>query len=214
MHADYVAVPVSALRRVPAGTPARDAVLISGDALGVPVRGHRRVPSAAGDRVLVIGAGPVGLGHVLLRAHVGAEVVVIEPSAYRRELARQLGAATTLEPGEEVGAEPSLAIECTGIPACVQQALAAVEPGGTVLQSGICHSVEVSPTETFVGREVTYTGAWYYADEDYPEIVDLYEGGLNAGLMISHDYQAVEIADAYRSFVSKDSGKVVLHWSD
>lgn len=214
MHADYVAVPASALRRVPAGTPARDAVLMSGDALGVPVRAHRRVPSSAGERVLVIGAGPVGLGHVLVRAHAGAEVVVIEPSAYRRELSRTLGAAETLEPGEPVGDAPALVIECTGIPACIEQSLAVVQPGGTVLQSGICKGpVEVLPTETFVGREVTYTGAWYYADEDYPEIVRLYEDGLPAGRMITHEFGAGEIADAYRAFVAKDSGKVVLDWT-
>ena len=214
MHADYVAVPVSALRRVPEGTPARDAVLLSGDALGVPVRAQRRVPSAAGDRVVVIGAGPVGLGHVLVRAHVGAEVIVIEPTAYRRELARTLGAAAALEPGEDARPAPALVIECTGIPACIQQALALVRPSGTVLQSGICRCVEVSPTETFVLREVMYTGTWYYADEDYPEIVRLYEAGLPAGRMITHDVPADEISEAYRhAFVSKDSGKVVLDWT-
>ncbi|ADB50367.1 zinc-dependent alcohol dehydrogenase [Conexibacter woesei] len=213
MHADRVAVPASALRRVPEGTPARDAVLISGDALGVPVRALRRAPSHAGERVLVLGAGPVGLGHVLVRAHAGAEVVVVEPSAYRRELALRLGATTALEPGEATGAAPALAIECTGIPACIQQALALVEPGGTVLQSGICRSVEVSPTATFVAREVTYTGAWYYADEDYPEIVRLYEQGLPAERLITHDFGAEEISAAYRAFVSKDSGKVVLDWT-
>jgi L-iditol 2-dehydrogenase len=212
MHADYVAVPISALRRVPAGTPARDAVLISGDALGVPVRAHRRVPSSEGERVLVLGAGPVGLGHVLVRAHVGAEVVVVEPSSYRRELALALGASAAIEPSADVEPTPNLVIECTGIPAIVQQALALVEPGGTVLQSGICRSVEISPTETFVSREVTYTGAWYYADEDYPEIVSLYESGLAVERMITHDFPAEEIGDAYRAFVGKDSGKVVLHW--
>lgn len=214
MHADYVAVPVAALRRMPAGTPARDAVLISGDALGVPVRAQRRVPSSAGERVLVIGAGPVGLGHVLVRAHAGAEVTVIEPSAYRRELSRSLGAAAALAPGEALGAAPALVIECTGIPACVQQALDVVRPGGTVLQSGICRCVEISPTATFVVREVIYTGTWYYADEDFPAIVSAYEDGLAAARMISHDFPAERISDAYRAaFVSKDSGKVVLDWT-
>lgn len=214
MHADYVAVPVSALRRVPAGTPAADAVLISGDAMGVPVRAYRRVPSHSGERVLVIGAGPVGLGHVLLRAHVGAAVTVIEPSPYRRELALALGAAAVHEPGEEIDEAFGLVIECTGIPACVQQALATVERGGTVLQSGICHRVEISPTETVVIREVSYTGAFYYADEDYPEILSLYKDGLAVGQMVTHEFRAEQIAAAYRAFTGRDSGKVILRWED
>jgi len=214
MHADYVAMPVSALRRVPDGTPACDAVLLSGDALGVPVRAQRRVPSAGGERVLVIGAGPVGLGHVLVRAQGGAEVVVVEPSAYRSELARELGAAVALAPGEDIGCVPALVIECTGIPACIGQALDVVRRGGTVLQSGLCGCVEVSPTNTFVVREVVYTGTWYYADEDYPEILRLYAEGLPAASLITHDFPADDVGAAYRhAFVSKDSGKVVLDWT-
>ena len=214
MHADYVAVPAAALRPLPPGTSARDAVLITGDALGVPVRAQRRVPSAAGDRLLVIGLGPVGLGHVLVRAHAGAVVVGVEPSQYRRELALSLGATTVLEPGEDLGPRPALIIESTGIPACIRQALDLVADSGTVIQSGECaEPIDVSPSETFIRREITYTGAWYYADEDYPEMVSLFENGLPIGRLVTDVFPARDIAAAYQKFISKHSGKVLIDWT-
>ena len=213
MHADYVVVPAAALRPLPAGTTARDAVLMTGDTLGVPVRAQRRWPSAPGERVLVIGLGPIGLGHTLVRAFAGAEVVAIEPAAYRRELARTLGAAETFAPGEDVGAPPRLVVECTGQPSCIALALACVESGGVVVQSGECPRVEVSPSETFVRREVTYTGAWYYADEDFPEMVRLHEAGLAVDRMVTHAFPAERAPEAYRTFTSKRSGKILLEWT-
>lgn len=214
LHADYAAAPISALRRAPPGTSARDVALISGDALGVPARALRRVPSRPGQRVLVLGLGPIGLGHTLVRAHTGSHVVAIEPSSYRRDLALALGAAEVLAPGEDLASPPSLVIECTGIPAVVQEAFDAVDVGGTVLQSGECARVELSPSDTFVRREVTYTGSWYYADEDWPEMRRLYEDGLQIARLVTHELPADQVAEAYRAFSSTRSGKVVLHWTD
>jgi L-iditol 2-dehydrogenase len=214
MHADYVTVPVSALRAMPDGTPASHAVLISGDTLGVPVRAQNRLPTKHHDRVLIIGLGPVGLGHTLVRSHSGAEVFAIEPSRARRELALALGATQVFDLGEQIDFKANLVIECTGIPACIKQALACCESGGTVLQSGECEThIEVSPSEDFIRREITYTGGWYYADEDFPEMVRLYKAGLPVDTMLTDELPASEVAEAYRRFVSKESGKVVIRWS-
>jgi 2-desacetyl-2-hydroxyethyl bacteriochlorophyllide A dehydrogenase len=213
MHADYVAAPVSALRRLPDGITPGEAVLLTGDAFGVPIRALRKVPHRVGGRVVVLGLGPVGLAHVLVRANNGAEVIAIEPSAYRRELAVRLGAAVAVAPGEDIGEAPAMVIECTGIAACVQQSLDMVEPGGTVVQSGWCTAVEIDPARTMLRREVNYTGTWYYTDDDYPSMVASYEGGLPVSAMTTHEFPADRIAEAYRQFVSKETGKIILHWT-
>ena len=83
----------SSLLELPDGIDPADAVLLAGDTLGVPVRALRRVPAEPGTRVLVLGLGPVGLAHVLVRANAGCEVVAVEPSAARRKLGLELGAA-------------------------------------------------------------------------------------------------------------------------
>lgn len=213
MHAEYLAVPLAALRKVPPGMSAEDAVLVSGDALGVPVRAARRVPAEANERVLVLGLGPIGLGHALVRAHMGAKVVAVEPSQYRRDLALTLGVSEVLTPEDSVGGPVNLVIECTGLSSVINQALDVVEPGGTVLQSGECSSVEINPSESLIRKELTYTGTWYYADEDVPELLRLYESGLRPSALVTHEFEASDAVEAFRTFASRSAGKVLIRWS-
>jgi L-iditol 2-dehydrogenase len=87
----------------------------------------------ASDTVLVLGAGPIGLGVVAAAAGKGARVLVAEPSAARGDLARTLGAEDVLDPaaegfGEAVagatgGAGADVVFEASGKPAAMATAL-------------------------------------------------------------------------------------------
>ncbi|SEE56404.1 (R,R)-butanediol dehydrogenase / meso-butanediol dehydrogenase / diacetyl reductase [Jiangella alba] len=213
-HAELAVVSPSALRELPPGMDAGVGALFTGDALGVPSRGYGRVPSEPAERVLVIGLGPVGLGHVLVRAFEGAEVVAIEPAEFRRDLALKLGARAVGRPGDDIGHRPRLVIECSGRPESIAYALDVVDNGGVVLQSGECHSdVLINPSDTFIRREITYTGAWYYATEDYPAMCALHERGLPLAHMCTHDVDAAHAQDAITDFLGQRAGKVLLRWS-
>ncbi len=213
LHADRVIVSVSTLRRLPDGIDPAVAVLLSGDGLGVPVRGAHRVPAPPGTRVLVIGLGPVGLAHVLVRAHAGCEVIGIEPSCERRALALSLGASGAFPPGSDIGEPSDLVIESTGLAACVNQALDTVKAGGTVLQSGECTAVEIRPSAQIVHREVTYIGSWFYGRADYPAMLDLYRDGLPIDKLITHEFPAERAQEGVDVFLSAASGKVILRWA-
>ena len=87
----------------------------------------------ASDTVVVLGAGPIGLGVVAAAAGKGARVVVAEPSAARGELARTLGAEEVLDPTADdfldgvsevtSGAGASVVFEASGKPAAMATAL-------------------------------------------------------------------------------------------
>ena len=87
----------------------------------------------AGDTVVVLGAGPIGLGVVAASAAKGARVVVAEPSAARGELARQLGADAVADPTSETflaqvadlteGRGASVVFAASGKPAAMATAL-------------------------------------------------------------------------------------------
>ncbi len=211
MHAERVSAPVRALRRLPEETSSSVGALLTGDALGVPVRGLHRVPHTDGVTVVVIGLGPVGLSHVLVRTFVGADVVGVDPSSERRELARGAGARLALGPDEPLP-PAAVVIECTGRPEAVALAFDTAEPGGTVLQSGECSAVTINPSVSIVHREVTYVGSWYYTTSDYPQMLRLFSDGLDIASLITHEVPAGDASDAVAAFLDARSGKVILRW--
>ncbi|NEE03908.1 zinc-dependent alcohol dehydrogenase [Phytoactinopolyspora halotolerans] len=212
-HAEYAVVPERALRRVPKGLGPEIGVLLTGDGLGVPARAFRRVPSNEGDRVLVIGLGPIGLGHAMLRAFLGAEVVAIEPHQYRRELANALGATRVIGPGGEIGDAPMIVVECSGRPDCVRLAFDLVDYGGTVIESAGCDvDVPLNPSKMIVDREITYTGSFYYSSEDFAYMCELVSNGLALESLCSHLVKPHEAEGAIRDFLDGNSGKVIITW--
>jgi len=86
--------------------------------LAVGLHAVERAHIRSGDKVLVVGAGPVGLSVLAWAARSGAsEVVVSDSSAVRREAATQFGATHTVDPDSEP-LEPryDVVIECVGLP--------------------------------------------------------------------------------------------------
>jgi 2-desacetyl-2-hydroxyethyl bacteriochlorophyllide A dehydrogenase len=90
-----------------------------------------------GERVIVFGQGVVGLLITQLLERTGAaSVVVVDPVERRRQLALQLGADAALHPDEKTaGQDFDLAIEASGNVNALDQALASVAFGGTVVVS-------------------------------------------------------------------------------
>ncbi len=211
MHAELVSAPARALRRFPQTTSSSVGALLTGDALGVPVRGLTRVPHAEGMTVVVIGLGPVGLSQVLVRSFTGADVVGVDPSPERRELARRGGARLVLGPDEPLP-PAAIVIECTGLAECIALAFDTAQAGGTVLQSGECSAVTINPSRSIIHREVNYVGSWYYTTSDYPQMLRLFSEGLDIASLITHEVAAEDAADAVAAFLDARSGKVILRW--
>jgi len=210
-HAEYAVVGVRALRAVNGQDPT-GAALMSGDALGVPARVARRFPPLPGAEVVVIGLGPVGLGHVVVQTFAGARVIGIEPSAERRRQGLALGAAEVFAPGEYRG-RPATVIECTGLPSAVEGAFDLVDSSGLVIQSGECQApVRLIPSDLVVHREVTYTGSWFYASEDYPYMTGLLDRGLPLRGLCTHEVAPEDAEAAFGDFVRGLTGKVVVRW--
>ena len=86
--------------------------------LAVGLHAVERAHIRSGDKVLVVGAGPVGLSVIAWAARSGAgELVVSDPSAVRREAAEQFGATRTVDPeAEPLEPRYDVVIECVGLP--------------------------------------------------------------------------------------------------
>lgn len=140
-HQDYYVVPADNVIPLPPAIAPTEAVFLANleTAVNVVLDATPRL----GETVLLSGLGVVGLLvlQLLLRAGV-AEVLVVDPLAPRRALARRLGAALALAPGDDLAAEvrartagrgADLAIEASGAPAALGPAIEALADEGTAV---------------------------------------------------------------------------------
>ena len=126
---------------------------------------------SAGDRVLVTGAGPIGLLVLQVARTRGAtEVAVTDVNPHRLELARRLGATA------EVGEADAL-IECSGHPQALRDGIAALRPAGVAVLVGMGGDGEATvPIALLQTREIWLTGTFRYANT-YPAAIALAAAG-------------------------------------
>jgi threonine dehydrogenase-like Zn-dependent dehydrogenase len=89
--------------------------------------------------VLVTGAGPIGLLAALLGRQRGLDVHVLDrvETGRKPELVRQLGATYHSCPVTELGFEPDIIIECTGVGPVISDSLKIAAPGGIICLTGL-----------------------------------------------------------------------------
>ncbi|MFC1671630.1 zinc-binding dehydrogenase [Planctomycetota bacterium] len=224
MHAERFLAAANACHRLPDDIPWDVGVLVSGDGLGVPFHTSTKIDSPDITTIAVIGAGPIGLGSVLLQSYLGRRVAAVDVSPPRLELSTALGAERVFDANEADAAETirewtrgtgaDACIEAAGCPGTLKQCFAAVRPGGTVAINGEQPSVELSPSNDFIRRDITALGAWYYHFSEFENMVALCRDGLQVEKLITNDYSLEEADEAFKEFASGTSGKIILRMKD
>lgn len=219
-HAELVAAPEHVLLKLEEDIPDDVAVLVTGDGLGVPYHVSTRLNARDGDVVCIIGAGPIGLGNVLVQSFLGAEVVVIDFNDYRLGLARDLGARHTInsqkdDPVEAVrqitsGNLANKCIECVGRPETLQLALRLVGKAGTVMAVGEQGEVPINIGEGLIRRDITLMGSWFYHYCEFGAMVDLYRRGMRVDKLVTHHLPLAAADAAFAEFAAGRTGKTVL----
>ena len=160
-YAEYLLVPARIARvnllPVPPGLPGELAAMT--EPLACCLHGVEAAGVREGDRVTVVGLGPIGLMLCACVADAGGRPVAVADRADRLELARAFGA----EPGDGQGAD--VAIEAGGTEAAWLRALALVRPGGTVLAFGGLPGGTRVPVDAYRihYEEITLRGAFHHA---------------------------------------------------
>jgi threonine dehydrogenase-like Zn-dependent dehydrogenase len=222
MHAQYFLAAAHACHLLPEDISWEAGVLLSGDGLGVPYHTSTKISSPDIQTVAVFGVGPIGLGNVLVQAHLGRRVIAVDISPARLELAQRLGAgqivnAQEIEPVEQVrlhtgGAGADACIEAAGRSETALACFAAVRTAGTVVFNGEQGAIPISPSDQFIRRDITAVGAWYYHFSEFPRMLELYRNGLRVLELISHHYPLKQAGEAFQLFAAGQTGKVLLHY--
>src|SRR5215213_4051340 len=146
--------------------------------LSVGIWACRKAGVSAGDRVLVTGAGPIGLLAMQVALAFGAtQVEISDVSEPRLEVARRTGATRVLRAGRDAAGEADVLIECSGNNAALQAGLGALRPAGVavVVGMGPGETAEI-PLALVQNREIWLTGTFRYANT-YPTAIALAASG-------------------------------------
>ena len=179
--AEYICVDERFVKILPDHVTDRQAALI--EPLAVAYRAVSRIP-VAGQTVLVVGAGTIGLLVLkMLLAKGAGPVIVSDRSDYRLQRARESGASRTVNPDREDlgqviaaltgGLGVDIAIEAVGIGPTVSQALNSLKPAGQCVWIGnSARMIEIN-MQQIVTRELAIFGTYSYTDADFDQALAL-----------------------------------------
>jgi (R,R)-butanediol dehydrogenase / meso-butanediol dehydrogenase / diacetyl reductase len=208
-------VPASTLVRLPDSLPLDQAALVEPTA--VAVHDVRRAAVAEGDKVVVVGGGPVGVLIALVARAAGAEVRVVELNAHRRLLAEEQGLTTWDPAAADVSALVSewtadagadVAFEVSGAAGGVDTAVDVLGVRGRLCLVAIHPRPREIDLHRFFWRELTLVGARLYDRGDFEKAVALVaDGTVPVERLIT---KIVPMAEAPAAFEALESGGDVM----
>jgi (R,R)-butanediol dehydrogenase/meso-butanediol dehydrogenase/diacetyl reductase len=208
-------VPAETLVRLPESLSLRRAALVEPTAVAVHDVGRAAVRS--GERVVVVGGGPIGVLIGLVARSRGADVRLVELSDYRRSVAEQLGLSTWNPSADDVaelvgewtgGAGADLSFEVSGAAAGVTAAVDVLGVRGRLCLVAIHPQPREVNLHRFFWRELSLVGARLYDRADFEQAVTLVaDGAVPADLLIT---KVVPLAEAASAFDTLERGGDVM----
>ncbi|MET7691272.1 alcohol dehydrogenase catalytic domain-containing protein [Streptomyces sp. NPDC005483] len=208
-------VPAAALVHIPDYVPLERAALIEPTA--VAVHDVRRAGVRHGERVVVVGGGPVGILIALVSRDAGADVRVVELSAHRRALSAELGLTTWDPAADDVSkllhewtgdAGADVAFEVSGAAGGVDTAVDVLGVRGRLCLVAIHPRPREVNLHRFFWRELTLVGARLYDRADFERAVVLVaDGTIPADRLIS---KIVPLTEASAAFEALEAGGDVM----
>lgn len=216
--AEQIVVPAARAHRVPDALSVAEAALA--EPMAVVVHGLRHGGFDAGQRVLVLGAGTIGLLGVLAARNLGAgEIWLSARYEHQAELGRALGAARVLREDEARpealgSADVDLVLETVGGTAnTIRAAIAAIRPGGVVSVLGLFSTDVAVPPYAMLVKEGTLRWSNCYGRTgprpDFDEAIAILERERGAiAPVTSHALPLDEVAGAFELASKKSAGVV------
>lgn len=226
--AEFMRVPALAVRQgnlmgVADGIDPAVAALV--EPLACVWRGQNKIGVGAGDVVLVMGAGPIGVLHVMLSRLRGAtRIIVSEPAAGRREQALALGADVVVDPlnedlaavvaAESGGRGADVVITAAPVKALQEQALDLAAMGGRINYFGGLSKDDAYirfNSNTVHYKELIVTGTTACSTYDCLRAAEIVNSGrLNLAPLITAAYPLVEANAAFAAAADGRNLRVTL----
>lgn len=194
--AEYCIAEVNQVFALPDGVTLEQGALV--EPMAVSYNGILRGDVEPGMRTVIFGAGPIGIGVLLGLRSVGVDdVLVVEPSAKRREAIATLGAGEVLDPvtddvvgfvkARTGGRGADVVFECAGVEASFVQSVAVAGARCRVVVLAVYEDkVRFNPSMLMM-EEVELRGALAYEDGCFEAVLDLMaQGHYPTGGWVEH----------------------------
>jgi threonine dehydrogenase-like Zn-dependent dehydrogenase len=196
-----------------------DGVLV--ECLATPVHAARIAGELMGARVLVIGAGTIGLFSVIAARRAGAAVIVVsDPEPSKRERALRFGADHAIDAFDAdftatawaaLDGTADAVFDCVGAEASIRQAMSVLRRAGTLLIVGVPPREGMVALPTVQDGELRVQGCANYTAEDIETAIAIAaEGGLPGDEIVSAVYPLEEATTAFEVAARGTAGKVVI----
>ena len=197
---DYVTIGAAFAHPIP-DTMSDEAAALC-EPLSVAIAAISKAAASGGSRVLVAGAGPIGIMVAqVARAYGATQIVVTDLDPGRRDLAQRFGATDALDPRTDDVADLGVDafIDASGAPAAVAAGLSALRPAGRAVLVGLGVEVMALPVQLIQNRELTLTGVFRYANT-WPIAIALVESRrVELDAMVTARYPLEKAAEALDS---------------
>jgi L-gulonate 5-dehydrogenase len=216
--AEFVAVPAANAHLVPKDWPWEKAAMTEPFSIAANVLS--RTECTARDRVLVVGAGPIGLTILMGAVLLGARVAVTDVLDSRLETALSLGAERVFNGKTQNLEEEALRWSGEGVPlivdaACIPEMfpslLRMASPAGRVAHlSFVERAAAISPLE-ITKKELSIIGSRLNCNM-FPRVIEWFGRGIDPEKLISHTFPFTQVRDAFALIEEKplETCKVVL----
>ena len=208
---------------LPSGLTLADGAII--EPLAVALHGVNLSGMTWGDKVLVLGAGPIGLAVAFWARRMGAARVAVQDiSPFQQQRALDMGAnAFVVDPADPVGSAlrglggpADVVFECVGVPGLIDQAVQQVRPRGTILLLGLCTRPDTLHTFPMLSKEVRLvTSAFFTVPEYEAALRALEEGAAEPRELVTDTISLADTPDVFETLKQRtEQCKVLISpWS-
>ncbi|CAI4303837.1 AQG_2a_G0006760.mRNA.1.CDS.1 [Saccharomyces cerevisiae] len=209
----YYLSPEDFLVKLPEGVSYEEGACV--EPLSVGVHSNKLAGVRFGTKVVVFGAGPVGLlTGAVARAFGATDVIFVDVFDNKLQRAKDFGATNTFNSSQFStdkaqdladgvqkllgGNHADVVFECSGADVCIDAAVKTTKIGGTMVQVGMGKNYTNFPIAEVSGKEMKLIGCFRYSFGDYRDAVNLVATGkVNVKPLITHKFKFEDAAKAY-----------------
>lgn len=206
--AEYIKFSAKDSFHLPEELPLQESCIIA-DAITTPYHAVKnRAQVKAGDTVVILGCGGIGINMVQMAAAVGGSVIAVDLMDEKLELAKKFGAIATINPKnveslpkairKMTGGGADHAIECIGNPKTMEMAFDCLRTGGRFTMVGYSDKPMALNAARVQYREMEVIGSLGCGMVDYPKCIEMVRiGKLQVVPMVTGKFPLEQINEAF-----------------